>query len=323
MDLEQFVAVLTADYQKLEVRIRKIFHTVECECKGVTLRLHVPTVSQGQAKIAELVELLLDYMTTFALPRAELKAVSDKYGKITEEEYRIKRERLHREAIDLFIKANRATNRNGEAGELLLYLLTEWILEAPQLIAKLPLKTDPNMPVFGSDGIHFGYSKKHKNLILYTGEAKLVADVGRAIAEAAKSIAKMLAPDSMRHELRLVRRNLDFSGINESQKALLLSYLDPNEDHENYNKRIDVITCLVGFDFAGYRKLSPTCGDDELSKLVRIELEKWSAKIAADFTSSGINTRTAEIFLFPLPSVQTLRDLFQQRIGWNNDAGAS
>jgi len=187
-DLEQFVAALRKDYKKLSVRFRSVAHSVQCDCRGVTLRLHVPAVNQGKAKVSEVINALLDYMTTFALSRAELNAVAAEYGKIADEEYRIKRERLQRQAIDLFIKANRATNRNGEAGELLLYLLTEWILEAPQLIAKLALKTDRNAPVLGPDGIHIGYSKKKDSLVLYLGESKLIADVGQAITHAAKSI---------------------------------------------------------------------------------------------------------------------------------------
>src|SRR3546814_10487872 len=61
---------------------------------------------------------------------------------------------LNQRALALFKRVRKASNRSGEAGELLLYLLTEWILGAPQIIAKMGLKTNPQMPVHGSDGVH-------------------------------------------------------------------------------------------------------------------------------------------------------------------------
>jgi len=262
-------------------------------------------------------------MTTFALSRTEQNAVAADYGRISEEEYRIKRERLQREAIDLFIKANRATNRNGEAGELLLHLLTEWILEAPQLIAKLALKTDRNAPVLGSDGVHVGYSTRHDSLILYLGEAKLVANASQAISRAAKSIQESLTASSMEHELRLVSRNIDLANLSAKQRDLLLTYLDPNEDHENYNKRLDIITCLIGFDFDAYQRLGLDDGDAAFALLAAAELEELSANISRAFKTAGISNRTIEVFFFPVPSVQVLRDLFQEKIGWKNDSRIS
>ena len=86
LDLEQFVAALRKDYNKLSVRFRSVAHSVQCDCRGVTLRLHVPAVNQGKAKVSEVISALLDYMTTFALSRAELNAVAAEYGKIPDEE---------------------------------------------------------------------------------------------------------------------------------------------------------------------------------------------------------------------------------------------
>jgi len=46
------------------------------------------------------------------------------------------------------------------------------------------------------------------------------------------------------------------------------------------------------------------------------ELEKASPKIAAALKAGKIDDRLIEIFFFPVPSVQELRDLFQAKIGW-------
>ena len=182
---------------------------------------------------------------------------------------------LESRARALFIKANQTTNRNGEAGELLLYLLTEWILGAPQLIAKMALKTNPNMPVHGADGVHVRYRESDKKLLLYWGESKLYADVGEAITAAAKSISEALKPQKLQHEINLVQQNIDFSGLKPEEKEALLRYLNPFE--ESYNERHDVTTCLVGFDFDGFAKVAKVNADKaeaQFTSLAAAELAK-------------------------------------------------
>ncbi|TCU60707.1 uncharacterized protein DUF1837 [Novosphingobium sp. PhB57] len=229
----------------------------------------------------------------------------------------VKTTQLNDSATKLFIKAHKATNRNGEAGELLLYLLTEWVLGAPQVIAKMTLKTNPQMPVHGADGVHVRYCPETARLFLYWGEAKMYGDVGAALTAAAKSIAKSLKPDELDHELQLVQRNIDFTGLDADAKHALLRYLDPHE--EEYNERKDVITCLIGFDFDGFQKAS-AAGDlgaeDAFRSLAREQLQVVAPKVAAVFEAAGLGSQDVELFFFPLPAVQDFRDLFQARIGW-------
>ena len=51
-------------------------------------------------------------------------------------------------------------DRTGEAGEVLLFFLVEAILEAPQIVAKMELKTNHKDEVKGSDGIHARWNEK-------------------------------------------------------------------------------------------------------------------------------------------------------------------
>jgi HamA len=146
---------------------------VKCGCKGVTLRLHFPSLRQSKPTVFELIEVILPYLVPFALPRSEVNAVDALYGKTGSEHFKLRYFQLVESAKSLFKRANEATNRNGEAGELLLYLLTEWVLGAPQLIAKMSLKTNRDMPVHGADGVHVRYSKNDNRLLLCWGESKL------------------------------------------------------------------------------------------------------------------------------------------------------
>lgn len=316
-DLDTVLAAFSRDYSKLGPRIRELQHEVKCECAGVTLRLHFPAFRQGKPTVHELVELARLHLTPFALTRKEIDAVKALQSTMSFDELLIKTTQLNDAAAKLFIKAHKATNRNGEAGELLLYLLTEWILGAPQVIAKMSLKTNPQMPVHGADGVHVRYCPETARLFLYWGESKMYGDVGAAISAAATSIAKSLKPDELDHELQLVQRNIDFTGLEADGKEALLRYLDPHE--EEYNERKDVITCLIGFDFDGFQKTS-SGGDqgaeDTFRALAKGQLEALAPKVTSALKAAGLDSQDVELFFFPLPAVQEFRDLFQARIGW-------
>ncbi|MER9657886.1 DUF1837 domain-containing protein [Mesorhizobium sp. M0152] len=316
-DLDTVLAALRRDYSKLGPRIRELQHEVACECAGVTLRLHFPAFRQGKTTVHELVELAWLHLTPFTLTRKEIDAVRALQSTLSFEDFLIKTTQLNDAAAKLFIKAHKATNRNGEAGELLLYLLTEWILGAPQLIAKMTLKTNSQMPVHGADGVHVRYCPETARLFLYWGESKMYGDVGAAITAAAASIVKSLEPDEQGHELQLVQRNIDFTGLGTDGKAALLRYLDPHE--EEYNERKDVITCLIGFDFDGFQKAS-AAGDqgaeDAFRALAKEKLAAVAPKVSAALKTAGLDSQDVELFFFPFPAVQEFRDLFQARIGW-------
>jgi uncharacterized protein DUF1837 len=316
-ELEAALAGLRRDYSKLMPRVRSLEHTVTCECDGVTLRLHFPAFRQGKATVHELVEAIVHFLTSFALPRSDVKAVDDLYGKIGVDDFKLKVSQLSEAAKALFKRANQATNRNGEAGELLLYLLTEWILDAPQLVAKMSLKTNREMPVHGSDGIHVRYSAEQSRLLLYWGESKFYADIGDAITAAVSSITDALEPAKMQHEIELVQRNIDFSGLDGPAKSAILKYLDPYDDA--YNERHDVTTCLLGFNFDAFEALSssqPDTAEAEFVKLAEAKLKELAPKLATTLKAANLANRPIEIFFFPVPSVQELRDLFQAKIGW-------
>ncbi|TIP08000.1 MAG: DUF1837 domain-containing protein [Mesorhizobium sp.] len=300
-------------------RLRTLEHTVKCECEGVVLRLHFPAFRQGKATIHELVDAIVHFLTSFALPRSDVKAVDDLYGKVSVDDFKLKVSQLSESAKALFKRANEVTNRNGEAGELLLYLLTEWILDAPQLVAKMSLKTNREMPIYGSDGIHVRYSAEQSRLLLYWGESKLYSDIGDAIAAAITSITEALEPAKMQHEIELVQRNIDFSGLDNASKSAILKYLDPYDDA--YNERHDVTTCLLGFNFDAFHALAstqPEKTDAEFVKLAEAKLKELAPKLAKAIKAANLVNRPIEIFFFPVPSVQELRDLFQAKIGWKS-----
>jgi hypothetical protein len=205
----------------------------------------------------------------------------------------------------------------------LLYLLTEWLLDAPQIIAKMSLKTSAQMPVHGSDGIHVRFDASAKRLIFYSGEAKLHGDLKSGIASAIGSIKAGLSAEKAQHEIELVQRHIDFSGLDEPAQTALLRYLDPFD--EASNDRVEVVTCLIGFDFGGYVTLASSASDNpdaDFRRLATAELQEVGPIFAKSLTDAGLAQRRIELFLLPLPSVTVLRDLFQNQIGWTKDENA-
>jgi hypothetical protein len=316
-DLEAAVAALRKDYTPLGARIRVLTHSVTCTCDGVVLRLHFPSFRQSQPTVHELIDTIVHYLAPFALPRSECQAVDKLYGNAEIEEFKLRHSQLLERAKSLFIRANKTTKRNGEAGELLLYLLTERIVGAPQLIAKMSLKTNPQMPVHGADGVHVRYSKSDGRLLLYWGEAKLHGKVTDAISAAVKSITEGLQPEKLKHEIELVQRNIDFAGLDTTEKEALLKYLDPFD--ETYNERHDIITALVGFDFTGFAAvatLDASKAEGEFTQLAQQRLAELAPKLAEALKGAGLEGRPIELFFFPVPSVDKLREIFQAKIGW-------
>src|ERR1700682_4686023 len=93
--------------------------------------------------------------------------------------------------------------------------------------------------------------------------------------------------------------------------AYLGRYLNPFE--EEYNERLDVTTCLIGFNFDGFAKVAavdPKAAEAEFTTLAQAELVKVAPKLAKALTDKGLATQPIEIFFLPLPSVSDFRDLF-------------
>lgn len=310
--LDEAIAALKKDYASLAPRIRSIEHSITCECNNVKLHMYYPAICQGKTTIFDLVEVLYHYLAPFSLPRTQVEHLNKQYGQITAEDFKRKHTELLEEAKRLFIKANKATNKNGEAGELLLYILTEWVLQAPQLVAKMSLKTNRSMAIHGSDGIHINYSKANKRLVFYWGESKLYADVKSGISSAIESIKTALEPEKIKHELDIVKRNIDFSGIDEESKSALLSYLDPFEEFSN--EKESVPTCLVGFNFESYTKglkAGEILDEVTFNEIAIKKLTELADTVSTEIKNQSIPPIPIEFFLFPIPCVKNFEIFFK------------
>lgn len=313
-DLGAAISVLGRDWSRLAARVRTLNHDVPNPRARLNLRLHYPALQDARPTVAELVQVITLFIPHFCLPRKEVEDLYAKRAVLPDFDYHVELTTLNARALDLFMRAETAKGRSGEAGELLLYLLTEWLLEAPQIVAKMSLKTSSEMPVHGADGIHVKFVPETRRLILYSGEAKLYSNVGDAVRSAIASISEALSPAKVKRELALVRRDLDLSGLPPDAREALLAYLNPWD--ERSNERIDAVTCLLGFDFAGYAQLSDEAeAEAAFCRLARDQLQRTSSSFARAMAAAGIGDRTVELFLLPLPSVAAFRSQFLDGIG--------
>lgn len=310
---ESLEAILL-DHSRFSSRIREVVHTVKSAHSNITLRLHYPSFRSGKPTIAELVNTL-SYMTThFCIPRAQIRKL--KLTDLDDDQKIIEFNKLYQQSLELFKQAQKITNRNGEAGEILLFILTEWILQAPQILAKMSLKTNPNMPVHGADGVHVRYCTDTASLNFYWGESKLYADFSAGLRSAVQSITDALDEKALAHELELVKNNIDLSGIDEVARDAIIKYLDPFE--ECYNSRRDIVTCLIGFDFDKYSELAVGVeAENEFREFAGAELKRIEPQLSRAFSRAELLQTEIQLFVFPLPSVQDFRDRFQSVIGWS------
>lgn len=309
------------DYSRLGARLRSLDGEEHCGEGNIRLRLYYPAFRDNEVTVSDFVDAIIKYLIRFCLHRSVVYDVEKRFS--GSDNYLEEIAGLFLQAKRLFKLANEASNKNGEAGELVLFLLTEWVLEAPQILAKMSLKTNPEMPVHGADGVHVRYCDVRKGLVFYLGESKVYSDVGAAILQAAKSISEEFCHKKIEHELQLVRNNIDLSGLDFFAKNELLKYLDPYE--EESNRRFKVATCLVAFDFEAYSSLSQKSagGESAFRDEARKTLASMRLDVSKAFAKFGLQGLEVEMFLLPLPSVKHFRDYFQEHIGWKPDHARS
>jgi hypothetical protein len=216
--------------------------------------------------------------------------------------------KLHREARELL----RRHRTSGEAGEILIYFLLEAVLRAPQLVAKMDLKTNRRVEGLGSDGIHMKWDQTDKALDVYFAEAKLEQSVSNAISHAVKSLRDFHSERQFEHELRLVTGH--YKQADDETKQAVLRILDGEE--EGTSCRLNH-ACLIGYDWKNYQML-PDLIPQELSKHFRqsyfTDRTRLHKLVERHFSGFPQKTLSFEIFFLPFASVQEFRDAFDAAV---------
>lgn len=281
----QCIDVLEHDFALDEVLGNIRFHHLKCD-------------GNGRPMVKALAEMLYDYIIHYCIASKNRPEV------LTPQQAA----RLTKEARKLFRHPKLSEDQEdttGEAGETLLYFLTEAVLQAPQIVAKMELKTNHSDEVKGSDGIHAKWNDLEKIVDFYFGESKLYQDPYSAISSAIKSISQFHTKEMYKHEFAIATKHFKYA--NEEIRSQLKSLLAGGE--VSAGARLNHV-CLIGFDWSLYKSTAP----HQMQKDIKNLLLKDGANIV-----QNLNKKLAEfeqkylrfdIFFLPFPSVAEFRKAF-------------
>jgi hypothetical protein len=262
--------------------------------------------ANDRPRVNALAKTLAKHAMAFCIPRSRIAEAAAYYEETESPE---KFSELESQTRSLFTKLE----KSGEGGELLLYLLLEAMLSTPQILCKMPLKTNTEMHVHGADGVH-ARLLPNGNLALYWGESKLYASANGAIDACFKSIAPFLldegGTDATERDLMLVRENVDAGDPDVT--AALAHYF---EDEAGAAKVEFRGACLVGFSLDDY---PDPFGEDgqTIREQVAAAIGEWQKRIAGQIGEHKLEAFEFEVFCVPLPSVDDFRKALRERLGF-------
>jgi hypothetical protein len=227
------------------------------------------------------------------------------------------RNELMNEAKELFRKwqeediTDNNQPKSGEIGEMILWLVMEVVIKAPQVVAKMDLKTNPNLEVFGSDGIHLKIDDNDM-LNIFFGEAKFYGNISSALDSAFKSIEDFHQKGMKTHEYNLVTTHYKFLKNNQQDK--LYEYITGKiKDHDVKINH----ACLIGYDWNEYKKMDTDERKEFIENFTEIyqnETERLTKLIQSRFDKFSKKEFAFEVFFIPFKSVQELRTAFNEKL---------
>lgn len=205
--------------------------------------------------------------------------------------------RLSKEAARLWTKSQ---PNSGEGGELLLYAMLEQGLGVPQILSKMSLKTNTNMQIHGTDGVH-AKIVADGTLALYWGEAKIYAKLSDALANCFTSITPYLLGASTEQDTWLIRHYADLG--DPTLTSRVLEYFDHDSPK---SAEVEVRgACLVGFSHDDYPNLPKK--QAEMQDLLDNSVTEWQNKVQSRIIANNVTAYEIEIFFLPIPSAEDFR----------------
>lgn len=294
------------DQGLLDALLISVGQPVEIAGTRAVCRTHfVRKDGNGRPRVKALAQHLAELVVDYCIPRSRVEEAREHHARTGSS---AKFVRLHKEACELFT----SLVKSGEGGELLLYALLEGVLGIPQILCKMPLKTNPQMHVFGTDGVHAKVLDDGR-LALYWGESKLHATVASAVDDCFKSVAPFLLSEgdgAARRDLLLVRDNLD-AGEQEVTAALIRFFDQDTPESSRVEFRA---ACLVGFDLSDYPDPHDSRGEQVQAEVAE-SINQWADRVRARVEHHELITFEIEVFCVPVPSVKEFRDALRAELG--------
>jgi hypothetical protein len=296
VDLQSLLEVKRKDYSDL---FSTVEHQIRCgQVPPASVRLHfIRHDAGGLVPMGKLVDTLISYITHFCF-------TSERRADLSEQA----RNRAYLEAKRLF----RDNPNTGQPGELLVYFLIEAVLQAPQVLKKMPITTNPNDERKGSDGVHVRWTANGELLEVIFAEAKLHKDFAAALTSAFKSMTDF--HNSATKSLEINYFLNAFSFLSQEQRDVIASYVEG----ENKGKCQEVHVCLIGYTWEEYGHLKTAEKEKFLTEFEKRYLAWASAemkpKLDAELAAFTHSHLKFEFFFLQFASVDNFRALFLETL---------
>jgi hypothetical protein len=317
---EQLLNSIKGNYDGFNARFQEVtYNWVE---KDITVSgnfFYPSFLINGQPSIPEMVDYLYHRIIPFCIPEIERQKADIKYNETKDYRYSME---LCDQAKNLFVQARKSQKTSGEPAELLLFILLEAVLKAPQIACKMYLKTNRNVPVHGTDSIHARIGTLGNNLLIIWGESKMYQELDAALDKICESLLSFItktqghAPRD--RDIEIMKSNLNITDP-KLQKAIL-DHFDPYS--EKSNKREEMFACLVLYDGPIYKNVSGKT-IDELENNFKAQygqtIEEACKLFGTKLRDSDLCHCRIHFFLIPVPQVAEVRKIFFERLGVNDD----
>jgi hypothetical protein len=267
---------------------------------------HLRFNANGQPKVEELCDCLVQHIIHYCLNARTRPSPLNEFDSV----------KYSQRARKLFIPKGATADdpdETGQAGELLLYFLLETVLGAPQIVAKMDLKTNPSLEVFGSDGIHMTWDDVEQIVNLYLGEAKLYQNVGAAITNALASLESFHVNDMRRHECSMVTAHFKYADA--QVQSVVADILDNKVPGSGVRLNH---ACFIGYNWDEYGKLPPGAAaaalNDEFQKRYLADAPRIHKLLRDRLDSFARKHLHLNVLFVPFKSVQEFRDAFNRAL---------
>jgi hypothetical protein len=312
---EELLSCIKGDYEGFQSRLRELPYEYQNNEITVSGKFFYLPFRDGQPTLDEFVNYIRHLIIPFCIPRREIKKADEKYEATRNPRHITE---IDDKARRLFVKAKESQRTTGEAGELILFMLLEAALSAPQIACKMYLKTSQNVSVHGSDSIHIMRGTQESSLCLVWGESKIYKQLSSALDEVCSSIISFLGNNDgsspRERDINVITDHIDI--IDENWKQLLLNYFDPY--CEQSNLREESFACFIGFDFSAYTRLDekPISEREAFFQEAYLQRIETACQLFSEkLSNSRLTNLRINYFLIPFPNVDDFRGKFLSAIG--------
>lgn len=285
-------------------------------CKNVNIRetradMHIYMLhldGNNRPRVNDLAVFLSCCIVDYCIPKSEIAEANSKDIANNTKQYTTG---LVKKAKNLFTDLK----NSGEGGELLLSIMSQRILGIPQLLCKMPLKTNSEVHYHGADGLYGKYDSKAKKFCLYWAESKIYDKLDTALTNCFDSIKDLLVEEGAEgtkrtRDLEIFRDNIDFD--NEELEDAILEYLNPNSTQYLSLEYRGI--CLVGYNEDAYPK-DMSSVEDEVYESIKEKIETFQDKIGSRLKSKNpLDKFKIEVLLVPFSDVEEFRKRFLEEI---------